>query len=479
MHRRKFLLLSLAAAASPATAQEPFRLKIALKPGLSGNAIAPDFTGLSYESAVLSDPTFFAPANAGLIGLFRNLGTTGVLRIGGNTSEYAVWTRDGGDYSETLDPHGPDLGEAAPKKRPVTPLAIQNLRAFADATGWPVIYGLNLGTAAPDTVADEAAYVAQTLGPKLVGFQLGNEPDLFSHNGLRTGTYDFADYAAEWRLFANAVCARVPDARFGGPDAAGNHAWPENFAWQFRDALKFLSHHYYAGGPPSNPSVTVENLLTWIGPQTDWLGQMIARMRAIAPALPFRLTEMNSCYGGGKPGVSNTFASALWGAEAMYLLAAAGASGVNFHGGGYGVYSPIVGTRVTGFSARPLYYGMLMFAAAGPGRLVPAEMEGKAPSVSVYGLKSADGSMKAALFNKSESSDAIVTLDPGTGAQIARLSHLTAPALASTGDVTFAGAAVGSDGAWTPAAPEIVRSNDGAFTFTLPGPGAVLCTFAA
>ena len=53
--------------------------------------------------------------------------------------------------------------------------------------------------------------------------------------------------------------------------------------------------------------------------------------------LPFRLAETNSCYHGGKRGVSDTFASALWGADLMYQLASAGGAGINFHGGGYGV----------------------------------------------------------------------------------------------------------------------------------------------
>lgn len=77
--------------------------------------------------------------------------------------------------------------------------------------------------------------------------------------------------------------------------------------------------------------------------------------------LPFRLAETNSCYQGGKPGVSDTFASALWGVDLMYQLASVGGMGINFHGGGYGWYTPIAGTPQNGFLARPIYYGMLLF----------------------------------------------------------------------------------------------------------------------
>ena len=46
----------------------------------------------------------------------------------------------------------------------------------------------------------------------------------------------------------------------------------------------------------------------------------------------------------GKQGVSNTFASALWGAELMYQVATRGGIGINFHGGGCGWYTPFAGT---------------------------------------------------------------------------------------------------------------------------------------
>jgi len=46
-----------------------------------------------------------------------------------------------------------------------------------------------------------------------------------------------------------------------------------------------------------------------------------------------RMTEGNTCYRGGKPGVSDVFASALWAADYSLLLAANNYSGVTLHGG--------------------------------------------------------------------------------------------------------------------------------------------------
>ena len=50
-----------------------------------------DFVGLSYEVQQLTDPTFFAASNLGLVRQFKALAPHGVLRLGGNTSEFAWW----------------------------------------------------------------------------------------------------------------------------------------------------------------------------------------------------------------------------------------------------------------------------------------------------------------------------------------------------------------------------------------------------
>lgn len=63
-------------------------LTLAIDPQKTLATMPKDFTGLSYESAQLGHPDFFAPNNTSLIGLFQRLSPTGVLRIGGNTGEY-------------------------------------------------------------------------------------------------------------------------------------------------------------------------------------------------------------------------------------------------------------------------------------------------------------------------------------------------------------------------------------------------------
>ena len=59
----------------------------------------------------------------------------------------------------------------------------------------------------------------------------------------------------------------------------------------------------------------------------------VERVRAQADAqaarVPWRMCETQSFSGGGKAGVSDTFASALWALDYLFVLAGYGCAGVN------------------------------------------------------------------------------------------------------------------------------------------------------
>lgn len=483
MDRRRFLATSLAASGAALAATSGFAgerrggaVRLTVYPDRLGKPVPADFTGLSYETSQLSDPAFFAPENGALAGFHRHLGAAGVLRIGGNTSEFSVWTPDGSGAPRPIpEALGPDTGRHPPPRRPVTPLAVRNLRGFLELSGWRLIYGLNMGSENPETVADEAAHVASVMGDKLVAFQLCNEPDLFHRNGLRPADYGYVQFAAQWQRYFRAVRRRVPRAPFAGPDTADNE-WLVRFADEQRHDVAFLSQHYYAEGPPSDPTMTIARLL---GPSRRLDADLEAAAAArAATGLPFRMAETNSCYQGGKPGVSNTFASALWAADLMYRLAQAGATGVNFHGGGYGWYTPVAGTRENGFVARPIYYGMLLFAVAGARRLVMTEMDG-APdgSLVAYGARSDDDELKVILLNRSLRDDTMLTIN-AAGSRKAVVLRLVAPRADDTTDVTFGGSAVGSSGGWTPTVAERLLAHRGALTLRMPKASGALVTLS-
>lgn len=503
MNRREFLRTSAVATAAAYPALAPFAfasgdapasVRLTLRPDHLGNEISRAFTGLSYESAQLGNPDFFCGDNTELAGFLRTLGESGVLRIGGNTSEYCYWTPNPekqtsvpndesmrtGDKSNPIAfglTAGPDTGHKAPSPVRITPLAIRRLREFLDLCGWNLIYGLNMGTGTPENAAAEAAYVMDVAGPKLIAFQLCNEPDLFFRNGIRNAGYNSDQFAGEWQRFYDAIRARVPRAHFAGPDTAYNNEWLVPFASRFKREAVFLSQHYYAEGPPEDPSMTIERLLR---PNRNLEAEFDGMKKVKRDfGLPFRLAETNSCYQGGKPGVSDTFASALWGADLMYQLASAGGMGINFHGGGYGWYTPIAGTRENGFLARPIYYGMLLFAQAGPGQLIESQLDHSesAPLLTAYALRGSDGAIKIAAFNKNLDRSVRLTVDSPHVSRHASVHRLLAPRANDTTDTTFGGAPVGAAGAWSASRRESLTAENGSAVIDLPAATAALISF--
>jgi hypothetical protein len=486
MKRRAFLQSSLLASGSLLLTRSGLAqmmpdsavpVDLAIDISQHGHRILPNYVGLSYEQSQLGNPNFFTGSNTQLAGLMDRLGRQGLLRIGGNTSEYTFFNRDAKPSKADMKVAGPDKGHHAPPRVTITPEAVRNLKDFLDRTGWTLIYGLNLGQGTPEGAADEAAFVMETIGrDKLVAFQMGNEPDLFNRNGLRPKTWGVDDYLADWERFYKAVKARVPDAPFAGPDTAGNVTWLMPFARKFKDDVVFLSSHYYAEGPPTDPSMTIERLL---GPNKHLESEIATFQEAQRETgLHYRMTETNSCYQGGKPGVSDTFAAALWAGDYMYQLAEAGNIGINFHGGGYGWYTPIAGTPEAGFLARPEYYGLLLFAQAGPGRLVSAKLSGTeaAPLLTAYALRGEDGHLRVALFNKNADKDVVVKISGSAGLG-ATLMRLEAPRLDDRTDVTFGGSVVGVDGRWLPMVEERVPSKNGLYMVHLKKASGALVIF--
>jgi hypothetical protein len=416
MDRRRFLLTSAAAAASvKAFAQTPAQPHFVIptlhfdKPGPT---VPHNFIGLSYESQQLSDPSFFSLANTSLIARFDQLSPQGVLRIGGNTSDVGWW-KPSPEAKQPPLPANVVLVPSRPGERPfqelayaITPEAIHNLRAFLDATGWTCLYGLNLGSSTPARAAEEAAFVAATLGSRLEYFQLGNEPDLFPARFRDKATWTVDRYLDEWLASANAVRERVPSARFGLPDTSGNPAWSSRvaerlYALRSQNAcptIGAITHHYYFGGPPSNPKVNIDRLLH----PDPRVASVAATTRAAAQQLGvlYRMTEGNTCYKGGKPGVSDVFASTLWAADYLLTLASYGYAGANLHGGGGKAVADSLGGTLPGellmadpkaphprpfytpiaerngeSVAEPIFFGMKFAGAFAGATLIPVDFD--------------------------------------------------------------------------------------------------------
>jgi len=168
MNRRRFLttaaLATGALASFPSWAQENLT-EVSLSFGTAMARTVPrDYLGLSYETAQLGEPDYFAADNRELVSLFRALSPEGVLRIGGNSSEFCWWKTGAAE----LPPELPESAHGADNWMPhaftaIEPVAVDRLAGFLKATGWKAIYGLNLGTGTPGRDAEEAARLLRSL----------------------------------------------------------------------------------------------------------------------------------------------------------------------------------------------------------------------------------------------------------------------------------------------------------------------------
>ena len=422
-----------------------------------GYALPTSFAGLSYETGILTkSPRFLVASNKVLIQLIKNLGP-GSLRIGGNSSDNIYWT--GRPRSTTT---GTDS---------LATTDIDSLAAFVKAINWPVLFGLNLGSAPAAIAASEAAYVATSLKSSLYAFQVGNEPDLFSNNGHRSLGYTYQAYQQEWNTYRAAAQKVVPQASFAGPDVADNTQWMSSFAGSEAKTINLVDGHYYRTGPASNTAITYQSLLA---PATKLPAYLQALNQASLTAMvPYRISECNSVYDGGKAGVSDVFAAALWALDFMWTVAETNGQGINFHGGSGGAYSPIViqnGVVV----ARPDYYAMLAFSYGSQGAtLLPAVLNQTAYNCSAYACTNG-AKVLITLLNKEVTTNLSFTINLGKTASTVTIARLVASSLTATSGITFAGNAVNSDGTYTPGAVEQYEVNQPGFVINVPAGSAAV-----
>jgi hypothetical protein len=469
VNRRAFVsgLLAGSIAAAQSVHAPNSAPRVQIEPQSRLGHIPADFMGLGYEVSSVSERGLLTGSNRAYVEFVRTLAPAGVIRIGGNTSDYASWSPDGPAVS-------------SPKGTVVDRRGVADLGTFLRATGWRLIWGFDLGglTSGRSTVeqaVDEALAVAASAGDRLLAFEIGNEPDLFPRV-LRADNYSYADYYAEYRRFKKAIRDKLPNAPFAGPDVIVHPDWVEQFAATEASDLQLLTYHYYAEGPPENPTSTIENLLK----ANENLSGLLARLEAASRAarLPYRICETNSCFGGGKPGVSDTMAASLWGLDFLFTLAQFNAAGVNIetgvnHLGFLSWYTPIGVDSAQSYRAMPLYYGMLAFRLASQGERVKLTMDAAGLNVTAYAVRSDRGDIWLTLVNKEAARGAQVrAVCPG----IARASalRLTAPSLTSKDGVLLGGSPVGSDAKWISRPSESVRVAGGELEIDVPAASAAI-----
>lgn len=409
---------------------------------VKGIAIPSTFIGLSYEANATVSGKYFSNTFTKHVNLVKNLGT-GIIRIGANSADKMIWNHSlrngytGGDKIFTDD--------------------VDRFFGFATAIGWKSMFGVNVGTGTVAQATDEIKYIDQNYSSNVLNYELGNEPDLF-HDWVPGQTaYSVLSYQTDFDNFYSSIHSATPNVKISGPATCCHLS---DFAVPFvtleNAKLAQVSYHYYTG---ANSIATLLIDDASLIANTNTLVNLAKTYN-----LPFRYAECNSIAGGGLQGVSNKLASALWGADYMYITAKMGVAGVNFHGGSAGNYTPIEYGNFDGINGnvrpRPLYYGMLAFSLGSKGKFIQnnATVVGGVLNCKVYTILGDDSNYYITLINKDLTSQAYVKITGMPVNHATLITRLTGTVIAdpATPDNVILGNATAdaTTGLWSNAASE-------------------------
>jgi hypothetical protein len=391
------------------------------------------YLGLSFESG--STVNSGQLDNVGnLPRLLENLGTGG-LRFGGNSVDRSY------------------LG--------VRPFALAGLARLVRATGWHVIYSVNLGNFSAGQVTADARAVGRALRGHLTAIACGNEPDHYARGGLRPSSYTETDYLAEASTCIQAVHKGAPRAHISGPNTF-HLTWLPQYAAAEKGTISQLAEQYYPLNDCHGPSGTPATLLSRHTAATEADVISTAAAAARTAGVPLQITETNTAACGGITGISNTYVSALWAVDYLLTGAEHGASGMNFHGsltGGCAKYTPLCQVGTSQYAAQPVYYGLLFTHMLGTGRLLHVTVR-SAHNIAAHAIRAADGRVRVVIENLS-GVDATIFVRAGAVTGSATVLQLTGPSLAATTGIRIEGKAVRANGTFAAGAPSHVDCRAG------------------
>ena len=425
-------------------------------PGATGRPIPRSFLGLSTEYWSLPSYEGHLSAFGRVLSMLHAAGDGPLLiRVGGNSADHTFWE--------------PDVRSMPRWMFQLTPSWLRAARLLVADTGVRLILDLNLITDRPAIAMDWARAAETELARgSIVGFEIGNEPDIYSRwfwltRMARTGSTDGslpktltpADYSRDFTTYARLLHRLAPGTPLLGPAIANptrHLSWISDVVGRERDRIATVSAHRYpysaCASPASSSYPTVARVLS----EKASAGVARSLQPAVAVArragLPLRLTEINSVTCGGLAGVSNTFATALWAPDALFELMRAGVSGVNVHVRTDAINAAFKLTR-DGLAARPLLYGLIAFRrmlGTGPGTLVPVRQSARAAQhVKVWAVRD-DGELHVIAIDKGPRPATVDLRVPADGP--ATVARLTAPSATATSHVTLAGQWLDEAGRW-------------------------------
>lgn len=470
-----------------------------------GQTIPWSFSGFSLEYGDVLNFTGKTSTNVNpvFVQLLKNIGkfNSGApsVRVGGNSTDKSWWNPNG-----LPKPPGVIYN--------ITDTDLSSLETSLSQTGSKLILGLNLAQNKPSMAVDFAqATLSRLTSSRLLSFEIGNEPDIYmyhsyykdSANGdtvyVRPSDYTFNKYLSEFTNYSttlkNSFSTMPPLA--GTVFTTSIYGWMQHlptFLSNQSKMVNLITYHRYPlsacswSQPGSSTYPTISNLLS--DKASLNLAQEIAVFvnQAKKYGHSLLLSEMNSVSCGGTDGVSNTFASALWGTDAMFNLASVGVKGVNFHSGSDSHYTPFSFNVFKSSSDRyvykptvkPLYYGMLLFAQAtsNKSRLLPVSFQ-TTGNVKVWATMDSQKVVRVVAINKDLHASGNARIQLSSPRSSGSLVRLEAPTVSATTGITLGGQTFDGTTTGNPVGTDvstIVTPANGTYTFSLPAASAALLT---
>ncbi|KAF9223282.1 glycoside hydrolase family 79 protein, partial [Gyrodon lividus] len=449
------------------------------------------FLGFSIEFSVINqvmgiNSSFLQVPFLNLMSNIRERAGEVRIRVGGNTQETAtlVDSLPGGvmTMKAEIDPNNPTQTPALLYTAEVFNL-LGNISALVDVKWF-------LGIPFNDTsnlrlgIAELGEAV---LGPPgyLIGFQAGNEPDLYAAHGHRPSTYSPYDYFGEFAIMVDAINAdnSIPvKNNLVAPSVSGTWSPEEVFDTGFVPAysasLGYLSVEHY----PTDNCYAVYGIGSPVSPQDVFPSYLNhnASLALVAPYLnasaysasqgkPFVMMETNTASCGGFPGISDSFGATMWGVDYALQMGVSGFWGGMMHVGGQDVYynpftpPPTNQSSYHQWTIGAIYYSSLFIAEAlGPtGTAQVVDLTNSLTSngvgpvstatyTPVYGIYENGQMARLVAFNfVSDSSGAsevsLVVGVQGASVGSVQVKYLQAPSVADKYNITWAGQTFGAN----------------------------------
>ncbi len=356
-------------AATASAAAPPVTIEVARSD--VGPAISAGFVGIAtefwdVEKEVGTDST---KPDAAFEQLVHNLAPYGglSLRIGGDSTDWSWWPVPGVQQPPWV-------------RWTITPSWAAVTKRLANDLHAHLIVGLNMEADSPQLVNTELTQFQSRLGGSgPITFELGNEPELYSHFTFyhdkhgqavlgRPKGYSYSDITSQWDRLAGPLA----HVRLAGPGYSGLSALP--YTSQFMSAsrrLSLLTVHTYPLKSSRCGGAKLQEGELFQASSLESMSSQLSSWTSLAHryGVPVRVDEMNSVTCGGSPSFSKTFGPGLWALNILPLYAQAGVVGVNFQTRPYTAQNLIqTNEGASGWTAtvQPEYYGMLAFAQLTP-----------------------------------------------------------------------------------------------------------------